>query len=211
MGLGAWLYLGIWVTMMVAMMFPSAGPMLLMFAAVSAGKRQRAQAFVPTWVFVSGYLLVWTLFGVVAYLLAAGADRLARWSPWLMTNAGRFGGLVLVLAGLYQLSPLKDVCLSKCRTPTQFVLTSWHDGYAGAIRMGLEHGAYCLGCCWCLMVILFPLGMMNIAVLGLLTALIFAEKCLPFGRFASRIAAAALVAYGLVVIAVPATLPSVMS
>jgi predicted metal-binding membrane protein len=185
--------------------------MILMFAAVSAGKRQRAQAFVPIWVFVSGYLLVWTLFGVVAYVIATGADRLAGQSTWLMENAGRLGGLVLVAAGLYQLSPLKNGCLTKCRTPTQFILTSWRDGYGGALRMGLEHGAYCLGCCWLLFVILFPLGMMNIAVLGLLTALIFAEKCLPIGHLASQIAAGALIIYGIVVIAVPAALPTIMS
>ncbi|HEX8035685.1 MAG TPA: DUF2182 domain-containing protein, partial [Ktedonobacterales bacterium] len=211
MGMGGVLFLAIWVAMMVAMMFPSAASMILMFATVSAGRRQRAQAFVPTWVFVSGYLLVWALFGVAAYVVATVADRLAGQSMWLMDNAARIGGLVLVIAGLYQLSPLKNVCLTKCRTPTQFILTSWRDGYGGALRMGLEHGIYCLGCCWLLFVILFPLGMMNIAVLGLLTALIFAEKCLSIGRLASRIAAAVLVIYGIVVIAVPATLPTIMS
>ena len=211
MGMGGVLFLAIWVTMMIAMMFPSAASMILMFATVSASKRQRAQAFVPTWVFVSGYLLVWALFGVAAYFIATVADRLAAQSMWLMENSARIGGLVLVIAGLYQLSPLKNVCLTKCRTPTQFILTSWRDGYGGAVRMGLEHGIYCLGCCWLLFVILFPLGMMNIAVLGLLTALIFAEKCLPIGRLASRIAAGALVIYGIVVIAVPTALPTIMS
>ncbi|MGZ3662975.1 MAG: DUF2182 domain-containing protein [Ktedonobacterales bacterium] len=211
MGMGGVLFLAIWVAMMVAMMFPSAASMILMFATVSAGKRQRAQAFVPTWVFVSGYLLVWALFGVAAYIIAAVADQLAGQSMWLMENAARIGGLILVIAGLYQLSPLKNVCLTKCRTPTQFILTSWRDGYGGALRMGLEHGLYCLGCCWLLFVILFPLGMMNIVVLGLLTALIFAEKCLPIGRLASRIAAGVLIAYGIVVIAVPAALPTIMS
>lgn len=211
MGMGAVLFLAIWVTMMVAMMFPGAASMILMFATVSAGKRQRAQAFVPTWVFVSGYLLIWALFGVAAYLFATVADRLAGQSMWLMDNAPRLGGLLLVIAGLYQLSPLKNICLTQCRTPTQFILTSWRDGYSGALRMGLEHGLYCLGCCWLLFVILFPLGMMNVVVLGLLTALIFAEKCLPMGRLASRIAAGVLVAYGIVVIAVPAALPTIMS
>jgi predicted metal-binding membrane protein len=211
MGMGGLLFLAIWVAMMIAMMFPSAGSMILMFAAVSAGKRQRVHAFVPTWVFVSGYLLVWTLFGVVAFVIATGADRWAGQSMWVMENAGRLGGLVLVAAGLYQLSPLKNVCLTQCRTPTQFILTSWRDGYSGALRMGIEHGVYCLGCCWLLFVILFPLGMMNIAVLGLLTALIFAEKCLPVGHLASRVAAGALVVYGLVVIMAPTALPTMMS
>ncbi len=211
MGMGGVLFLALWVTMMVAMMFPSAATMILMFATVSSGKRQRAQAFVPTWVFVSGYLLIWALFGAVAYIVATAADRLAGQSMWLMENAAHIGGLLLVIAGLYQLSPLKNVCLTKCRTPTQFVLTSWRDGYGGALRMGIEHGLYCLGCCWLLFVILFPLGMMNIVVLGLLTALIFAEKCLPIGPLAARIAAGVLVVYGLVVIFVPAALPTIMS
>ncbi len=211
MGIGVVLFLAIWVAMMVAMMFPSAATMILVFATVSAGKRQRGQAFAPTWVFVSGYLLVWTLFGAVAYGIATAIDRWAGQSAWLMAYAGRLGGLVLVAAGLYQLSPLKHVCLTKCRTPTQFILTSWRDGYTGALRMGLEHGVYCLGCCWLLFVILFPLGMMTIAVLGLLTVLIFAEKSLPIGPLASRIAAGVLVIGGFVMIIVPTTLPAMMS
>jgi predicted metal-binding membrane protein len=208
--MGAALFLGIWVVMMVAMMFPSAAPMILMFAAVSSGKRRRAQAFTPTWVFVSGYLLIWALFGALAYLIATSADHLAAQSPWLLANGARIGGVALVGAGLYQLSPLKLVCLSKCRTPTQFILTAWRDGYRGALRMGMEHGAFCLGCCWWLMVILFPLGLMNVAAMGFLTALIFAEKCLPMGRRIVWLAAGALIVYGVVVMVAPAALPSLM-
>ena len=210
MGMSAALFIAIWVVMMVAMMFPTAAPMILMFRAVYAGKRQREQAFVPTWVFVSAYLLVWTLCGVVAYPLALGIERLAGQSMWLMENAPRLGGGVLLLAGLYQLSPLKHICLSKCRTPLQFILTSWHDGYGGAFRMGLEHGAYCLGCCWLLFVILFPLGIMNIAVMALVTVLIYAEKALPIGRQISQIAGIALIVYGALVIFLPAVLPMSM-
>src|SRR6266571_6426483 len=174
MGLRAPLFLAIWVVMMVAMMFPTAAPMILMFGAVYASKRRQEQPYVPTWIFVSAYLLVWVLSGVLAYFLAIGVEKLAGQSMWLMENATRISGAILVIAGLYQLSPLKNVCLSKCRTPLQFLLTSWHDGYAGAFRMGIEHGAFCLGCCWLLFVILFPLGLMNIAVMALVTALIFA-------------------------------------
>lgn len=210
MGMSAILFIAIWVVMMVAMMFPTAAPMILMFARVSAGKRQRSQAFVPTWVFVSAYLLIWTLFGVAAYPLALLAERLAGGSMWLMENGPRLGGALLIAAGIYQVSPLKRVCLSKCRTPFQFIMTSWHDGYGGAFRMGLEHGAYCLGCCWLLFVILFPLGIMNVAVMALLTALIFAEKALPIGRQMSLLAGIALVAYGAVVVFFPAALPVAM-
>ncbi len=207
MGMSALLFISIWIVMMVAMMFPTAAPMILMFSKIYTSKRQQELPFVPTWVFVSAYLLVWSLCGVVAYPLAVGFEQLAGQSMWLMDNAARLGGVVLLLAGLYQLSPLKDICLSKCRTPLQFILSSWHDGYGGAFRMGLEHGAFCLGCCWLLFVILFPLGIMNIAVMALVTALIFAEKALPIGRQISKLAGAGLIVYGALIMFLPAALP----
>ncbi len=207
MGMGALLFMSIWIVMMVAMMFPTAAPMILMFSKIYAGKRQQDRPFVPTWVFVSAYLLIWSLCGVVAYPFAVLIDKLAAPSMWLMENAARFGGVLLLAAGLYQLSPLKEICLSKCRTPVQFILRSWHDGYGGAFRMGLEHGAYCLGCCWLLFVILFPLGLMNLAVMALLTALIYAEKALPLGRQISQLAGGGLIVYGVLVMLLPAALP----
>jgi predicted metal-binding membrane protein len=200
MGMGAPVFLAIWVLMMVAMMFPTAAPMILTFNAIQAGKRARNQDWTPTWVFVAAYLLVWTLFGVLAYLVAIGLQRLADQSMWLMDNAARIGGAVLIVAGLYQFTPLKRACLNRCRTPLQFIMTSWRDGTAGAFRMGVEHGLYCLGCCWFLFVILFPLGIMNIAAMALLTALIFAEKSLARGIIVSRIAAVVLIGYGLLVL-----------
>ena len=210
MGTNAALFIAIWVVMMVAMMFPTAAPMILMFAHVHAGKRQRGQSFVPTWVFVSAYMVVWTLFGLLAYAIAVGAEELAKHSMWLMENASRLGGGVLVLAGLYQLSPLKRSCLSKCRTPLDFILGAWHDGYGGAFRMGIEHGLYCLGCCWLLFVILFPLGLMNLGVMAVITLLIFAEKSLPVGPRVGQIAAIALIVYGTLVVFVPVWLPTMM-
>jgi predicted metal-binding membrane protein len=117
----------------------------------------------------------------------------------------------MIVAGLYQLSPLKQRCLMQCRSPLAFLLGSWRDGGWGAVRMGLEHGAYCLGCCWLLFVILFPLGVMNVAAMAVVTALIFAEKALPLGRRIGQAAAGALVAYGVMVIAVPAALPTFMA
>jgi predicted metal-binding membrane protein len=210
MGMGAPLFLAMWVVMMVATMFPTAAPMVLTFAAIQGGKQQRGQSSVPTWVFVAAYMVVWTLFGVLAYALVAGAERLTAPSGWLMANAARLGGAVLIAAGLYQLSPLKHACLAKCRTPLQFVLGSWREGYGGAFRMGLEHGAYCLGCCWLLFVILFPLGMANVAAMALITLLIFAEKALPMGRSVGRAAAVVLLAYGLLVVLMPELLPTAM-
>ena len=210
MGMSAGLFMAIWVVMMIAMMFPTAAPMILMFTTVYAGKRQQGQAFVPTWIFVGAYLLIWTLFGVVAYPLALLAERFAGQSMWLMMNAPRIGGALLVMAGLYQLSPLKHMCLAKCRTPLQFILGSWRDGYGGAFRMGFVHGAYCLGCCWFLFVLLFPLGIMNIAVMALLTVLIYAEKAFPLGKQIGQIAGVALLVYGVIVMIVPAALPAAM-
>ncbi|HEX9039027.1 MAG TPA: DUF2182 domain-containing protein [Ktedonobacterales bacterium] len=207
MGMSAALFLAIWVAMMVAMMFPSAAPMILMFNAVARGKRQRGQAYAPTWIFVAGYLIIWTLAGVAAYLSALGLDALAARSMPLMANAGRIGGALLLIAGLYQLSPLKNVCLAACRSPLQFIMTSWRDGRGGALRMGLAHGVYCLGCCWLLFVILFPLGMMNIAALAAITVVVFAEKVLPARFHVPLVAGVALIAYGALTIVMPALLP----
>ena len=208
MGLRAPLFLAIWVVMMVAMMFPTAAPMIVTFHKVQAAKRQRGEAFVATWIFVAAYLLVWGLAGIIAYTGAIVAEAIAARTALSPATAARVGGIVLVAAGLYQFTPLKDLCLSKCRTPTTFIMTSWRDGAAGALRMGLLHGAYCLGCCWLLFAILFPLGIMNIAAMAVITLVVFAEKTLPWGRAAARVAAVALVAYGAAVVAAPDLLPT---
>src|SRR3989449_2716582 len=210
MGMSAPLWIALWIAMMVAIMFPTAAPMIMMFARVHTKRSERGQTFVPTWVFASSYLLLWALAGVVAYGVAVAGDELAAQSTWIMDNAARIGGGVLIAAGVYQLTPLKYVCLNKCRTPIAFILNSWRDGYAGSFRMGLEHGTYCLGCCWLLFVILFPLGMMNVAAMALITLLIFAEKSLSVGPSVGRAAAVALVAYGLLVVLMPELLPTAM-
>ncbi|MCW3474997.1 DUF2182 domain-containing protein [Limobrevibacterium gyesilva] len=211
MGLRAPLFLAIWVVMMVAMMFPTAAPMILTFHKVQASRRQRGEAFVATWVFVAAYLLVWTLSGVAAYAGALAAEAVAARVALSPAAAARIGGAVLVAAGLYQVTPFKDLCLSKCRTPIGFIMTSWRDGVAGALRMGVLHGAYCLGCCWLLFVILFPLGIMNVVAMAVITLVIFAEKTLPWRRRVARVTAAALVGYGAVVLAAPQALPTFMA
>ena len=210
MGMGALLFLVIWVIMMVAMMFPTAAPMVLTFAAISHGRQKNGQAFVPTWFFVLAYLFVWTLFGIVAFLAASMLDALGSNVMVLKDNAPRIGGAVLMLAGAYQLSPLKDLCVTQCRTPMDFILTSWKDGYAGAFKMGVRHGVYCLGCCWLLFVLLFPLGVMNVAAMGLVTLLVFAEKSVLHGPWIGRVAGMGLVAFGIVVVILPRLLPSSM-
>lgn len=207
MGMAAPVFLAAWSAMMAAMMLPSAAPMVLMFSKVQAGRRSRGQQAVSTWVFVAAYLLVWTLFGVVAFDVATMADRLAGASAAPASSVARIGGLILILAGAYQLSPLKNACLTQCRSPAQFVLTAWKPGIGGAFWMGLEHGLYCLGCCWLLFVALFPLGVMNVAAMVVVTALVFAEKALPLGATFGRAAAWAIIVYGVAVVNFPAMLP----
>ncbi len=208
MGMGAISFLVIWVVMMIAMMFPTVAPMILVFARVQRDRPSGKRAFVFTWIFIGAYLLIWTFFGVVAYLGALAASGLAQQVPWIMMNATKIGGGILVLAGLYQLTLLKRVCLAKCRAPHDFILHSWHGGSAGSFRMGLEYGIYCLGCNWLLFVLLFPMGIMNITAMALLAVLILAEKVLPLGARIAQIAALALILYGVLVIVIPTALPS---
>jgi predicted metal-binding membrane protein len=210
MGMGVALFLAVWIAMMVAMMFPTAAPMILTFHRMQAGKRARGQAFVATWVFVTGYLLVWTASGLLAYTGALAAEVIAARVSLSMEAAARIGGAILVAAGLYQLTPLKDRCLAKCRTPLGFIMTSWREGIGGAFVMGVEHGLWCLGCCWLLFVILFPLGLMNVTAMALITLLIFAEKTAPWGRPVVRVAAMVLVLYGGGVLLAPSLLPTFM-
>lgn len=208
MGLPAPAFLAMWVIMMVAMMFPTAAPMILTFHNIQAGKRRRGETVVSTWLFVAGYLLVWTLAGMAAYVLALAAEALAARAALSSASAARIGGALLIAAGLYQMTPLKEICLAKCRSPIAFILTAWRDGAVGALRMGLVHGGYCLGCCWLLFVILFPLGVMNIAAMAVLTLVVFAEKSAAWSRTATRAASAVLLLYGAAVMAVPRALPT---
>jgi predicted metal-binding membrane protein len=151
--------------------------------------------------------LFWTLFGVLAYLGANAASELAQRIPWLMMNATRVGGGILVVAGLYQFTPVKRACLAKCCMRQQFIRDGWRDGRAGVFRLGLAHGLYCLGANWLLCVLLFALGLMNIAAMAVLTGLIFAEKVFPRAERIAWIAGLALILYGMLLIAVPAALP----
>jgi len=208
MGMAAPLFLAMWVAMMVAMMFPAAAPMVLLFDRVERGKREAGRSFVPTAYFVGAYLAIWTAFGVLAFALAVVVDRLVTNAGWDTGQWARFGGILLIAAGLYQLTPLKDVCLSKCQSPMSFLMTSWRNGKVGAIQMGLLHGGYCLGCCWLLFVILLPLGVMNVAAMVVIALLVFGEKTLPVGSRIARAAALVLVVYGVVVTLSPGALPT---
>jgi predicted metal-binding membrane protein len=206
MGLNAPLFLALWIVMMVAMMFPAAVPMVQMLQRIADGKRLQRQASPPAWVFVVGYLIVWALFGALAYAAATAIDHLAGQSMFLMASGPRLGGLVLVLAGVYQLTPLKRACLAKCRSPVSFLLTSWHDGGAGALRMGMEHGGFCLGCCWAMMVVLFVVGVMSLPWMALLSVAIFIEKNLPLERASTAALAGLFMAVGVTLAANPSML-----
>jgi predicted metal-binding membrane protein len=208
MGMKAPLFLAVWMIMMIAMMFPTAAPMILTFHQIQAGKQGRGETFVSSWVFVAGYMLVWGVMGVIAFAGAAGAEMFAGHVGLSTATAARIGGALLMIGGAYQLSPLKDLCLAKCRTPIGFILTSWRDGYWGAVRMGLEHGLFCLGCCWLLFLALFPLGIMNVAAMAVVTLLIFAEKTLPSGGGIAKVSGVALLLYGAAVLVFPQALPT---
>jgi predicted metal-binding membrane protein len=205
-GLG-W-YLGVWVTMMAAMMLPSVAPMVLVFSRVNRERASRRSAgATPTWVFVAGYLIAWTVYGLVAYgLYRAAKDAAPHFLGW--NRGGRYlAGGALVFAGLYELTPLKEVCLRHCRGPLHFVLRGWRDGQAGALRMGAEHGLYCVGCCWGLMVALFALGVMSLTWMAMIAAVVFAQKVLPAGDRLAPLFAAAFVALGVWVAVSPGTVP----
>jgi predicted metal-binding membrane protein len=204
-GLG-W-YVGIWVTMMAAMMLPSVAPMVLLFHRVSLERARRNEPFVRTWVFSLSYLAVWVVYGLLAY----GLYRLVTSFDLGLLDWGRGGryvaGGAIAAAGLYELTPLKSVCLRHCRTPLHFVLHGWRPGLRGALRMGAEHGAYCVGCCWGLMVVLFALGVMSLTWMAVVAGLIFVQKVLPGGTRLTRVFAVAFVAAGVWIASSPGSVP----
>ena len=196
---GLLIFVTVWTIMMVAMMLPAAAPMILIFAAAQA-RRDRHVA-VPTWIFVAGYILVWAAAGLGAYVLDQAFTELLKshgsidrvtWAPLAL-------GITLILAGLYQFTPLKHVCLRQCRSPWGFVAQYWREGRTGAVNMGVRHGLYCLGCCWALFAVLTAVGMMSIAWMLSLTLVVFAEKVFPYGVRISAAVGVALIAIGLLI------------
>jgi predicted metal-binding membrane protein len=184
-----------WWLMMVAMMLPSAAPAILLYARVR--QQRRSQPALPdTGVFLAGYLLVWLLFSIVA----ATAQALLIGASMALDNPFAQGAL-LIAAGIYQLTPLKQACLRQCQSPAQFISRHWRSGVAGAVRLGGLHGAYCVGCCWMLMALLFVGGVMNFAWIAGLTLLVGAEKLLPRGEWLARVSGAVLIAWGLLKLA----------
>jgi predicted metal-binding membrane protein len=178
-----------WWVMMIAMMVPSAAPMILVYAAVARRERQAgSDALLPTGIFASGYVAVWGFFSAIAAALQWGFEAAGILSPFTMSPTSLlFAAAILVAAGLYQLTPAKQVCLSHCRGPIQFLMGHWRPGRWGAFCMGAEHGAYCLGCCWALMTLLFFGGVMNLYWIAGLAVIVLLEKTIPAGDTLSRV------------------------
>lgn len=186
-----------WAEMMIAMMVPSAAPMVLMFGAVNRKRREAERPFVPTGMFLLGYLVVWTLFSAIAALAQWMLHAKALLSPMMASTSPFFGGAILLVAGVFQWTPLKQACLRHCRSPLSFLLTDWREGRLGALIMGIKHGAACTGCCWMLMALLFVAGVMNMWWVAAITILVLLEKVLPHGLQIGRAAGVALVLWGL--------------
>ena len=195
-------FLGVWIVMMAAMMFPSVAPTVALYARMT-----RERSPLSPLLFTGGYLGAWGAIGVLAFALAVagrwGAGDVLAWD-----RAGRWmAGATLVVAALYELTPLKNVCLGKCRSPLGFLVGSWRDGWRGALQMGAKHGAWCVGCCWALMASFFALGIMSIAWMAFVAALIALEKTLPWRRVATYGTAAILLALGVLLLVAPDAIP----
>jgi predicted metal-binding membrane protein len=202
LGTLAW-FVGVWVVMMAAMMFPAVAPTVALYS-----RMNKSRSPVAPLLFTSGYLVAWTSVGVFAFALATGGARI---SGDLLTwnRAGRWiAGATLIIAATYELTPLKDVCLGKCRSPLGFLLGSWRSGRSGALRMGAKHGAWCIGCCWALMASLFALGVMSVVWMAVVAGLITFEKLIPSRRIATYGTAALLFMLGALLVAAPDTIPA---
>ncbi|HET7194333.1 MAG TPA: DUF2182 domain-containing protein [Nocardioides sp.] len=196
-------FLSVWIVMMAAMMFPSVAPTIALYSRMSSNSR-----LLPA-VFTGGYLATWTVAGVIAFVIGvAGSHAAGGVLSW--GQAGRpVSGVILILAAGYEMTPLKSVCLGKCRSPLGTLLGSWRDGWSGALRMGAKNGAWCVGCCWALMTSLFALGVMSVIWMAIVAGLIAIEKILPWRRTATYATAVVLFTLGLLVLVVPDALPGI--
>jgi predicted metal-binding membrane protein len=185
-----------WTVMMVAMMVPSAAPMILAFVTVNERRQAADRPYVPVTVFLLGYLAVWTAFSAVATFAEWGLHQAAMLSTTMTATNRALNGGLLIAAGVFQLTPLKRACLKGCRSPLSFLMSEWREGAAGAFIMGLRHGAYCVGCCWFLMALLFVAGVMNLFWVAAIALFVVAEKILPKGELVARVAGVALVIAG---------------
>jgi predicted metal-binding membrane protein len=197
-------FIGAWVVMMAAMMFPSVAPTVALFARLT---KQRSP--LRPWFFAGGYLLTWTAAGVLAYAIGAALTKIIG-DTLAWTHAGRgLAGATLIVAAIYEVTPLKDVCLGKCRSPLGALLGSWRDGGAGAVWMGAKNGAWCVGCCWALMASLFALGVMSVSWMVFIAGIVAVEKIVPQRhRIVTYATSATLLIIGILILAAPQTLPA---
>jgi len=201
-------FAGMWLVMMAAMMLPSVTPVVLLFRTMQRGRAARGSPTIPTSAFVGGYLVVWALAGIgadLAYVLAQAAGSHTRAGSGAVPY---LGAGIIVLAGLYQFSPLKHRCLAHCRSPFHLILHGWRDGRLGALRMGASHGLSCLGCCWGIMAVLFVVGLMNLGWMAALSILIAGEKLAPWGLVMSRLVGILFIGLGMLMGAQPRLFPA---
>jgi predicted metal-binding membrane protein len=185
-----------WWVMMIAMMVPSAAPTVLLYAAVKRGKDDASGPVLEGWMFLSGYLLIWAGFSLMAVLAQGVLEHFGLLSMAMASTSRALGGIILLAAGLYQFTPLKRACLRYCQSPLLFLSSFWRAGAAGALRMGTRHGTYCVGCCWFLMALLFVSGVMNFVWIIGIALYVASEKLLPFGDKLSHVAGVALIMSG---------------
>ena len=186
-----------WTEMMVAMMIPSAAPMILTFAMVQRKRREQERPFVPTGMFLLGYLVVWTGFSALAAVAQWILHAKALLSPLMVSTSPILGGVLLIVAGIFQRTPLKNACLTHCRSPLGFLMADWREGPWGAFVMGLKHGAFCTGCCWFLMALLFVAGVMNVWWIAIIAVFVLLEKVAPKGLLVGKLAGFALAIWGM--------------
>ncbi len=191
-----WMMASMWVVMMVGMMLPTVLPMVLIYAAVANKAVREGTPVASAHVFVLGYVAVWSGFSLLATAVQWQLDRFALLSPMMISNSPALGAALLIAAGAYQFLPMKNECLKHCRGPIQFIADHWKPGAVGAFRMGLEHGAFCLGCCWVLMLLLFVGGVMNLVWIAAITVFVLLEKVLPFGDAGGRVVGLLMITAG---------------
>lgn len=190
-----------WFVMMIAMMTPSISPLILIFAMVNRQRKELKNPFVPTGYLLAGYFLVWAGFSLFATVLQWLLQQISMLNPEMETTNNTLGGIILLAAGIFQFTPLKQRCLHYCRTPVDFIHRHWKDGKRGALLMGMKNGMYCLGCCWILMALLFVSGIMNLLWIVLIGLFVLIEKVLPGVKWFSFIAGTALIIYGALILA----------
>ncbi|MCW3106577.1 MAG: metal-binding protein [Segetibacter sp.] len=189
-----------WLVMMIAMMTPSVAPLILLFTKVNRQKREQQTPFVNTWYLFIGYFVVWGGFSLIATILQWVLQQITWLNPDMIITNKILGSIILIAAGVFQFTPLKQTCLNFCKSPLQFIYSHWKDGKKGAVAMGIRNGTYCVGCCWVLMVLLFVSGVMNILWVALITLFVLIEKVTAKSKWISLTAGSVLIIYGVLVI-----------